>query len=173
MSELRELYQTTILDHSRQPKNFGKLDECTHKAEGYNPLCGDRVTVYLEIDGDHVKDIRFDGAGCAISTASASLMTEALKGRTIEEARTLFRRVHETMTGQATGEATGQVTGDGDAAASGADGATAPAADVELGKLAVFEGVRQYPLRVKCATLAWHTLNNAIDGKGDEVVVTE
>ena len=165
MSELRELYQTTILDHSRQPKNFGKLDECTHKAEGYNPLCGDKVTVYLEIDGDHVKDIRFDGAGCAISTASASLMTEALKGRTIEEARTLFRRVHETMTGQA--------TGDGDAAATGADGATAPAADVELGKLAVFEGVRQYPLRVKCATLAWHTLNNAIDGKGDEVVVTE
>lgn len=167
MSELRELYQTTILDHSRQPKNFGKLDECTHKAEGYNPLCGDKVTVYLEIDGDHVKDIRFDGAGCAISTASASLMTEALKGRTIEEARTLFRRVHETMTGQATGQA------DADAAASGAVGANAAAADVELGKLAVFEGVRQYPLRVKCATLAWHTLNNAIDGKGDEVVVTE
>ena len=153
MSDLRELYQTTILDHSRQPKNFGKLDECTHKAEGYNPLCGDKVTIYLELEGDQVKDIAFDGAGCAISTASASLMTEALKGKTIDEARALFHRVHQTMTGQAD---------EGDAGS-----------DVELGKLAVFEGVRQYPLRVKCATLAWHTLKNAIEGKGDELVVTE
>jgi len=154
MSDLRELYQATILDHSRAPKNFGKLDECTHKAEGYNPLCGDKVTVYLEIDDDHVKDIRFDGAGCAISTASASLMTEALKGKTLDEARALFQRVHETVTGQTEGE----------------EGA---ATTVELGKLAVFEGVRQYPLRVKCATLAWHTLKNAMEGKGDELVVTE
>ncbi|MEE8310772.1 MAG: SUF system NifU family Fe-S cluster assembly protein [Candidatus Binatia bacterium] len=155
MSDLRELYQATILDHSRQPKNFGKLAECTHKAEGYNPLCGDKVTVYLEIEEDRVKDIRFDGAGCAISTASASLMTEALKGKTLDEARALFRRVHETVTGQTDGAA-----GEGHPT-------------VELGKLAVFEGVRQYPLRVKCATLAWHTLKNAMEGKGDDLVVTE
>ena len=155
MSDLRELYQATILDHSRQPKNFGRLEACTHKAEGYNPLCGDKVTIYLEIDGDRVKDIRFDGAGCAISTASASLMTEALKGKTVDEARALFRRVRETITGQ-----TDEASGNG-------------GPSVELGKLAVFEGVRQYPLRVKCATLAWHTLKNAIEGKGDDVVVTE
>jgi len=154
MSDLRELYQATILDHSRQPKNFGKLERATHHAEGYNPLCGDKVTVYLEIDGEIVKDIRFDGAGCAISTASASLMTEALKGRSVAEATALFHKMHETVTGQN-------------------DDAGAASEDVQIGKLAVFEGVRQYPLRVKCATLAWHTLRNALEGDAEAVAVTE
>jgi len=156
MSDLRELYQTTILDHSRQPKNFGKLDHATHQAEGYNPLCGDKVTVYLELDGDTVKDVRFDGVGCAISTASASLMTQAIKGKTTEQAQALFKKLHDTVTGQIDDDANG---GGGDA--------------VDIGKLAVLEGVRQYPLRVKCATLAWHTLRNAIEGNADDVAATE
>ena len=139
MSDLRELYQATILDHSRQPKNFGKLEPHTHRAEGYNPLCGDKVTVYLEIEDGRVKDIGFDGAGCAISTASASLMTEALKGRTVAEARSLFKRVHETVTGQA------DDSSDDSSDESSDERNGEP---VELGKLAVFEGVRQYPLRV-------------------------
>jgi len=154
MSDLRELYQDTILDHSRQPRNYGKLEHATHHAEGYNPLCGDRLVVYLEVEGDRVKDVRFEGAGCAISTASASLMTEALKGKTVEEAIALFHEMHETVTGQKEENGAEHVP-------------------VELGKLAVFEGVRQYPLRVKCATLAWHTVKSALEGKGDEVVVTE
>ncbi len=154
MSELRELYQETILDHSRQPKNYGKLERATHRAEGYNPLCGDKIRLYLDVEGETVKDIRFEGAGCAISTASASLMTEAVKGKTVGYARALFRRLRETVTGQK-------------------DAGAEPGEPVEIGKLAVFEGVRQYPLRVKCATLAWHTLRNAIDGRGENVAVTE
>jgi nitrogen fixation NifU-like protein len=154
MSELRELYQATILDHSRQPKNFGKLEHATHHAEGHNPLCGDRIRVFLEVADGLVKDIRFEGAGCAISTASASLMTEAVKGKTIEYALALFHRLHETVTGQK-------------------DPELAPSEVVEIGKLAVFEGVRQYPLRVKCATLAWHTLRNALEGRSDSVAATE
>ena len=143
MSDLRELYQETILDHGRAPRNFGKLDGCTHEANGDNPLCGDKIHLYVTLDGDTVSDISFDGAGCAISTASASLMTEALKGKSIAEAMALFERLRATVTGQ----------GDSDE-------------KVDLGKLAVFEGVREYPLRVKCATLAWHTLRSALEDGG-------
>ena len=160
MSDLRDLYQATILDHSKQPKNFRKIDGATHHAEGYNPLCGDKFDVYLQVEGDRVVDVSFEGSGCAISTASASLMTQALKGKSVAEALALFHAVHQTVTGQ-----------EDEAMAEGSK----PAADapVELGKLAVFEGVRQYPLRVKCATLPWHTLRNALVGKDAEIAVTE
>lgn len=147
MSDLRALYQEVILDHSRRPRNFGRLEGATHHAEGYNPLCGDRVEVFVQVDGDRICEVQFDGAGCAISTSSASLMTEAIKGKTVGEVRELFERVRALMTGQ------------------GANGGS-------LGKLTVFEGVREFPLRVKCATLAWHTITSAIAGK-DEKVTTE
>jgi nitrogen fixation NifU-like protein len=143
MSDLRELYQETILDHGRRPRNFHKLEHPTHEADGDNPLCGDKIHLYVELDGDVVRDISFEGAGCAISTASASLMTEALKGKKITEAMALFHRVHDSVMGKDGGDN-----------------------GVELGKLAVFEGVREYPLRVKCATLAWHTLKTALEGDG-------
>jgi nitrogen fixation NifU-like protein len=142
MSDLRDLYQETILDHGRRPRNFRKLEHPTHEADGDNPLCGDKIHLYVELDGDVVRDISFEGAGCAISTASASLMTEALKGKKVAEAMALFRRMHDTVMGK-----------DGDG-------------DVDIGKLAVFEGVREYPLRVKCATLAWHTLKSALEQQG-------
>lgn len=151
-SDLRDLYQELILDHGRHPRNSGKLDVATHHADGYNPLCGDKITLYLEIDGDRVKGVSFEGQGCAISQASASLMTEGIKGKTVPEALALFRKLTATVTGH---------------------DAEAAAEPVELGKLAVFEGVRQYPMRVKCATLAWHTLRNALEGNDVEVVVTE
>jgi nitrogen fixation NifU-like protein len=146
MSDLRDLYQEVILDHNRRPRNFGPLPEANHQAEGNNPLCGDRITVYLDLEGDRIRGISFQGAGCAISTASASLMTEALKGRSVEEARSLFHGFHEMVTKGEEGE--------------------------DLGKLAVFTGVREYPMRVKCATLAWHTLMAALDQK-DQPVTTE
>jgi len=146
MSDLRDLYQEVILDHNRRPRNFGPLPAANHQAEGNNPLCGDRITVYLDLEGDRIRGISFQGAGCAISTASASLMTEALKGRSVEEARSLFHGFHEMVTKGEEGE--------------------------DLGKLAVFTGVRQYPMRVKCATLAWHTLMAALDQK-DQPVTTE
>jgi nitrogen fixation protein NifU and related proteins len=146
MSDLRDLYQEVILDHNRRPRNFGPLPAANRRAEGHNPLCGDRVTVYLEVEGDRIRDVSFEGAGCAISTASASLMTEALKGLSLEEARTLFHGFHELVTKGDEGE--------------------------DLGKLAVFTGVREYPMRVKCATLAWHTLMAALDAK-DQPVTTE
>ena len=152
MADLRDLYQETILDHSRRPKNFGELEGATHRAEGYNPLCGDQVEVALQLDGDRVSDIKFRGKGCAISTASASLMTEALKGKTVDEALALFRKVHDAVTGQPTDEVHD---------------------DSGLGKLAVLEGVKQYPLRVKCATLAWHALRNALTGHDQDVAATE
>jgi nitrogen fixation NifU-like protein len=145
MSELRDLYQEVILDHNRRPRNFGTLPSPNHHAEGYNPLCGDKVTVFLDLQDDRIQDVAFQGAGCAISTASASLMTEALKGRTVEEARELFHGFHELVT-----------TGAGEDSE-------------ELGKLAVFSGVREFPMRVKCATLAWHTLLAAFDDKGQPV----
>ena len=148
MSELRDLYQEVILDHNRRPRNFGPLPRANRQAEGHNPLCGDRVTVWLELEDGRIRDVSFEGAGCAISTASASLMTEALKGLGVEEARGLFRGFHELVTH---GEE--------------ADGP-------DLGKLAVFSGVREYPMRVKCATLAWHALMAALDGK-DLPVTTE
>jgi len=161
MSDLRDLYQATILDHSKQPKNFRKIDGATHHAEGYNPLCGDKFDVYLQVDDGRVVDVSFEGSGCAISTASASLMTQALKGKSVAEAMALFHAVHKTVTGQ---------EGNDDAAGDEEPAAKTP---VDLGKLAVFEGVRQYPLRVKCATLPWHTLRNALAGKDAEVAVTE
>lgn len=153
MSDLRELYQELILDHGRRPRNFGPLAGATHDAIGHNPLCGDRITVHVKMDGDVVDGIAFEGQGCAISQASASLLTESVKGKKIDEVMSLFHKV------------TGMITGrDSDAVHEG---------DVELGKLAVFEGVRQYPMRVKCATLAWHTLRNALEGKMADVASTE
>lgn len=149
MDDLRDLYQEVILDHNKRPRNFGALTRANRSAEGHNPLCGDRITVFLDVDGaGRIQGIAFEGAGCAISTASASLMTEAVKGRSVEEAREMFQGFHKLLT---TGE-----------------GAGAP----ELGKLAVFTGVREYPMRVKCATLAWHTLQAALDQK-DRPVSTE
>jgi nitrogen fixation NifU-like protein len=146
MADLRELYQEVILDHTRRPRNFGKLAAASAKADGYNPLCGDRITVYVAVDGDRVRDVRFEGSGCSISTASASLMTEALRGKTLAEARALFERFHHLLTAP-------DAPADSEAAA--------------LGKLAVMSGVREFPVRVKCATLAWHTLRAALDGRAD------
>jgi nitrogen fixation protein NifU and related proteins len=136
--ELNELYRDVILDHNRRPRNFGVLEPADASVEGFNPMCGDRLTVRLKLDGDKISDIRFEGQGCAISTASASLMTEAVKGKTRAEALLLFDRVHELLTDDA-----------------------APPAD-ELGKLASLSGVREYPARVKCASLCWHTLASAL-----------
>jgi nitrogen fixation NifU-like protein len=148
-SDLRDLYQETILDHGKRPRNFRALASANRKAEGYNPLCGDRETVYLDLQGDILADISFEGAGCAISTASASMMTESLKGKTRADAEALFRRFHDLITG-----------------------AKAPANGPPLGKLEVFEGVREYPVRIKCATLPWHTMKSALAGEG-QVVSTE
>jgi nitrogen fixation NifU-like protein len=145
-SDLRDLYQEVILDHSKRPRNFHAMPAPDRKAEGYNPLCGDRETVYLDLDGDVLKDVSFQGAGCAISTASASMMTESVKGKTRAEADALFARFHDLITGKP-GEGSGP----------------------ELGKLEVFSGVREYPVRVKCATLPWHTLKAALDGAGAPV----
>ncbi len=146
MSDLRDLYQEVILDHTRRPRNFGKLESATAKAEGYNPVCGDHVTVYVALDGERVRDLRFEGSGCSISTASASLMTEALRGKTLAEASALFERFHGLLTAP-------NAPPDADAAG--------------LGKLAVMSGVREFPVRVKCATLAWHTLRAALDGRAE------
>ena len=146
-SELRDLYQEVILDHGKRPRNFRELEGANRKAEGYNPLCGDRETVYLTLDGDVVRDIAFQGAGCAISTASASMMTESLKGKTRPQAEALFQRFHDLITGQTN------------------SAADAPA----LGKLEVFSGVREYPVRIKCATLPWHTMRSALNGAGATV----
>lgn len=146
-SDLRDLYQEVILDHSKRPRNFHAMPEADRSAEGYNPLCGDRETVYLDLEGDVLKDVSFQGTGCAISTASASMMTESVKGRTRSEAEALFARFHDLITGSNGGKTGGP----------------------ELGKLAVFSGVREYPVRVKCATLPWHTLKAALDGAGAPV----
>ncbi len=151
MSDLRELYQEVILDHSRQPRNRGELggDSC-RKADGHNPLCGDKVTVYADVQDGVVRELSFEGVGCAISTASASLMTEALKGKTTGEVQRMFDEFHALMTDDDVTEAEA------------------------LGKLQVLAGVRDYPVRVKCATLAWHTLKAAIEaGKDAEPVTTE
>ena len=147
MEGLVELYQEMILEHSRTPRNFGRLEPHTHQAEGYNPLCGDKCDITLTVDDGVIADVKFTGAGCAISTASASLMTEAVKGRPIEDADGLFSKVHDLLTG---------------------DGAPPD----DLGKLQVFSGVRRFPMRVKCATLAWHTLRAALRGT-DDVISTE
>ena len=144
--ELRELYQEVILDHSKRPRNFRALPEASHQAEGFNPLCGDKATIYLRVEGDVVKEVAFKGAGCSISTASASMMTEALAGKSRAEAEALFQRFHELLTSDPS---------------KAADNA-AP----ELGKLAVFSGVCEFPVRVKCASLPWHTFRAALRGDG-------
>lgn len=149
MSDLRELYQQVIIDHGRNPRNFGRLDQANHVKEGYNPLCGDRLTVYLLEDGGLVKDASFEGSGCAISIASASLMIEMLKGKTIDEVKYLFEHFHNLITG------------------------ASEMAEEKLGKLAVLAGVSEYPMRVKCATLCWHTTLAAINNKEPSEVIHE
>lgn len=147
MSDLRELYQELIIDHSKRPRNFRVLEGADRKAEGFNPLCGDKVTVYLELDNGRINNIGFQGKGCAISTASASVMTETLKGKTLAEVEALFGIFHDLVMGKPPA------------------GGKAP----ELGKLAVFSGVSEFPVRVKCATLAWHTLNAALKDTGETI----
>ena len=149
MMDLRDLYQEVILDHNRSPRNFGPLEDADLQAEGYNPICGDRLKIAVKVDEGVVIDVRFQGSGCAISQASASLMTEGIKGKTLAEARALFDNFHRLVTDQ-----------------------TAPVDDTALGKLTVFAGVRDYPARVKCAILAWHTLRAAVD-ENPEAVSTE
>jgi len=146
MSDLRELYQEVVLDHSRSPRNFRALPDATAQAEGTNPLCGDRVHVWVALDGDQVREVSFTGDGCAISKASASLMTQAVRGKPRAEVDALFTRFHRLVTGEPAG-----------------DDAT------ELGKLTVFAGVSEFPVRVKCASLAWHTLRAALEGKAEKI----
>lgn len=149
MSDLRELYQEVILDHHKRPRNFGSLPDANHHAEGHNPLCGDRLTVHLDVEDGRIVGVAFEGAGCAISRASASLMTDAVKGRRVEDAEKMFREFQQMVT-------------------SGVEDAV----EESLGKLAVFCGVREFPARVKCASLAWHTLHAALESK-DVPVTTE
>ena len=149
MSELTDLYQEVILDHNRRPRNFRALDEPSRTQEGYNPLCGDRLMVYVKLAGDVIEDVTFQGTGCAISKASASLMTDALKGKTIVDAREMFDRFHDMVTSSP----------------------DMPAAD--LGKLSVFAGVREYPTRIKCASLAWHALKAAVSNDYAGPISTE
>ena len=150
MSDLQDLYQELILDHYKRPRNVGRIEQPDGRADGNNPLCGDKLTVFLKLDGNVVSDVRFDGIGCAISTASASLMTEAVKGKTLDEAGAIFRKFHALVTDES------------------ADANEGP----ELGKLAALLGVRDYPARVKCATLAWHTFEAAV-ARREGVVTTE
>jgi nitrogen fixation NifU-like protein len=147
MTELKELYQQVILDHNKRPRNFRKLDQANYSAEGYNPLCGDKITVYLQMDGEIVRDIAFEGSGCAISKASASMMTETIKGKSKGEAEAIFEKVHRMLTSPP--DQTVDTQG--------------------LGKLAAFAGVREFPVRVKCASLAWHSLHAALQGQAEPV----
>jgi nitrogen fixation NifU-like protein len=147
MSELRELYQEVILDHNRRPRNFHALPDANRRAEGFNPLCGDRLTLFLKVEDEVIRDAAFQGSGCAISKASASLLTDAVKGRTVSEAAALFERFHR------------MVTSAPDSVEDFSD----------LGKLAVLAGVREFPVRVKCASLAWHTLKAALEAKAETV----
>lgn len=151
MSELNELYQEIILEHSKAPRNYRRPAGTNRSAEGYNPLCGDHFTVFLDMDGDKIREVGFQGSGCAISKASASMMTQSLKGKTRAEAERIFAQFH------------GLVTGENGASANG----------VDLGKLAVFSGVCKYPARVKCATLAWHALQSALEGEQNPVSTEE
>lgn len=146
MSDLRELYQQVILDHNKNPRNFHEMPEATARVDGYNPLCGDHYTVFLKLDGDTIHDVSFTGSGCAISKASASVMSATLKGKSKHEAESLFETFHELVTGNS----------------SGLDAA-------DLGRLAAFSGVSEFPARVKCASLAWHTLKSALEGNQDKV----
>jgi nitrogen fixation NifU-like protein len=149
-AELRELYQQVILDHNKSPRNFKKLENANHTAEGYNPLCGDKINIYMEVENGIVKDLSFLGSGCAISKASASLMSTIIKGKTKEEAEKIFEKFHDLVTGNLTDEEEIE----------------------ELGKLAVFAGVKDFPVRVKCASLAWHTMISALN-KEEKIVSTE
>jgi len=149
MSELSELYQQVILDHNKKPRNFYKLEAANRTAEGYNPLCGDQLTVYMQLEDGVVRDVSFEGSGCAISKAAASMMTQSVKGKTKEEAETLFNEFHQMVTGALDEEATPN----------------------HLGRLTIFAGVRDYPARVKCASLSWHTMHAALTG--EETVSTE
>ena len=147
-ADLRDLYQQVIMDHNKKPRNFREMNDANHLAHGNNPLCGDALVVFVKLNGDVIEDVSFQGSGCAISVASASLMTEALKGKTLIEAETLYEAVHKQMTGE----------------------------DVEqsaLGKLEVLSGVKEFPARVKCATLSWHTMHAALDSDHDISVTTE
>ena len=147
MSDLNDLYQEVILDHNKRPRNFRTIAAPSHHAEGFNPLCGDRLSLTMQVDGGRIADVAFQGSGCAISKASASLMTDAVKGKSVEEARSLFERFHRMVT-------------------------TPPDAPVEdMGKLLVLAGVREFPVRVKCASLAWHTLKAALDR--EQLISTE
>ena len=146
MSDLRELYQQVILDHNKSPRNFRELSNPTGRVEGYNPLCGDHYTIFVQVDGDTIKDLSFTGSGCAISKASASVMSSTLKGKSKEDASRLFDTFHKLVTGDT----------------SGLDAA-------DLGRLAAFSGVSEFPVRVKCATLPWHTLRTALQGEKDTV----
>lgn len=147
MSDLRELYQEVILEHNKKPRNYKAIEGATRRAEGYNPLCGDRITLYLNLAGDRIKDVGFQGSGCAISRASTSMMTTVVKGKGREEAIALFEKFRQMLSGKL------DVKKHQD----------------QLGKLAVFSGVCEFPVRVKCATLAWHTLRAALEGKADRV----
>ena len=146
MSELSELYQQVILDHNKKPRNFRKLEDANYSADGYNPLCGDQLTVYLNLEDDVVKDVGFEGSGCAISKASASMMTQAVKGKSKDEAENLFKEFHSMVTGELDEETE----------------------ENNLGNLKIFAGVREFPVRVKCATLPWHTIHAALN-KQDQV----
>ena len=148
MADLRDLYQDVILEHSKAPRNYRELPLANHKAEGYNPLCGDHFTLYVDLEGDRVRDISFQGSGCAISKASASMLTQVVKGKTKAEAQKLFEKFLQLVKGEGNGN------------------------QAELGKLAVFSGVCEFPIRVKCATLVWHTLQAALEGK-QEAISTE
>lgn len=148
VNDLRELYQEVLLDHYRKPRNFGRLAEANRTADGHNPLCGDRITLYLDVDGDRVRNLSFEGSGCAISTAAASLLTEAVKGKTRAEVDALFHRFHGMVMDDPT---------EGDPT-------------VDLGKLEIFSGVREYPMRVKCATLSWHALQSALASPASETI---
>jgi nitrogen fixation protein NifU and related proteins len=149
MSELSELYQQVILDHNKKPRNFRKLENANHSAEGYNPLCGDHLTIYLDLEGDAVKEIAFEGSGCAISKAAASMMTQAVKGKSKKQAEALFSEFHSMVTGELDEETETN----------------------NLGNLKIFAGVREFPVRVKCATLPWHTLHAALNN--EELASTE
>jgi len=147
MSDLNELYQEVIVDHSMHPHNYHAMADATRQAEGYNPLCGDQVTIYLKLAGERIRDISFEGQGCAISKASASILTEVVKDKTPAEAEKLFETFHRLVTGVS----------------------QKPLDEASLGKLAAFSGVSEFPTRVKCAVLAWHTLRSALEGKKDKV----
>ena len=149
MSELSELYQQVILDHNKKPRNFRRLETANRTAEGYNPLCGDQLTVYLQLEDEVVKDVSFEGSGCAISKAAASMMTQSVKGKTKQEAEALFNEFHRMVTGELDEETTPH----------------------NLGRLTIFSGVREFPARVKCASLSWHTMHAALNNQ--EIISTE